>query len=749
VYFGFGKKSGFVHFLAELAFYFSYREIATRMKSLYHILRPICLCLSLLALELQAQPFFEYYGVPDSNELSPRFERAADRDYIIGAQRQGIFGGGYTMIWEADDDGEEKWELPLYGDERYVLDVYIDDVSTGEPYWATGSQEVAPGMIGPWLTRIDASGNELWTEIYPGLLPFRRLDEIDPVTLVAMGDDYSYTEISWIDKVSHLVIDTMTLDFGFKTQGEEVFGMPDEGLALFMAVTETSTSPQTMCAVRTNAWGDTLWKRCFYENDLTEISDGVLCDDYGFFLAGVSIDGSDQGVHVVKTDSSGSVLFDKTYFGLGDSPDYQVAVQAKETPDGGFMVLTADDWWTGPRWVLRLDANGDSLWFKKWTEVPTYWLRPLDLVVTDTGFVYIGVTVSDTVDVFIANTSDMGCLDTAVIPDCPDCVWPGDTDYDGVANNMDLLPIGIAYGETGPARPSATLGWYGQSAPFWFDTLVGGVNYKHIDTDGNEIIEDADTLAIYLNYGLSHPFRPIRSTGSGIPLYLEVFPDSAGVGDTVELVVNLGTDSMPAENIYGIAFSISFDDFAIDTVLGVNYSASWLGDKGLDMLTLNVLYENLDIALVRNDGTERTGDGEIASIKYILDDDLGGRMDDIAYYDLGFELSRVRIINAAEEELDYSVDGAETTVSYTISGLDDVLAQSLRIFPNPTSQFLRLDLPEPGQLRLIDLQGRTLISQKMASGVQEIDLKTFPNGLYLLHFEGAQQQYRANLVLQP
>ncbi|MEL7192773.1 MAG: hypothetical protein AAFO96_10070, partial [Bacteroidota bacterium] len=39
-------------------------------------------------------------------------------------------------------------------------------------------------------------------------------------------------------------------------------------------------------------------------------------------------------------------------------------------------------------------------------------------------------------------------------------VWPGDANSDLVADNVDLLAIGLYYGSTGPTRTNASNNWY-------------------------------------------------------------------------------------------------------------------------------------------------------------------------------------------------------------------------------------------------------------------------------------------------
>ena len=88
-----------------------------------------------------------------------------------------------------------------------------------------------------------------------------------------------------------------------------------------------------------------------------------------------------------------------------------------------------------------------------------------------------------------------------------DCVWPGDTDTSNVVDNFDLLNIGLAYDSVGPLRPNATILWDDQTAPNWMITQPGiDVDFKHIDCNGDGMINADDTLAITQNWGEMHNF---------------------------------------------------------------------------------------------------------------------------------------------------------------------------------------------------------------------------------------------------
>ncbi|HMQ46616.1 MAG TPA: DUF4465 domain-containing protein [Saprospiraceae bacterium] len=57
---------------------------------------------------------------------------------------------------------------------------------------------------------------------------------------------------------------------------------------------------------------------------------------------------------------------------------------------------------------------------------------------------------------------------------------------------------------------------------------------------------------------------------------------------------------------------------------------------------------------------------------------------------------------------------------------------SWQYYPNPASNFLILNWPEtnPAQLRVMDVNGKMMASEKLQSGKNEISLEPFPSGIY-------------------
>lgn len=80
-------------------------------------------------------------------------------------------------------------------------------------------------------------------------------------------------------------------------------------------------------------------------------------------------------------------------------------------------------------------------------------------------------------------------------------VWPGDTNNDGIVNQIDLLPIGLSWGQNGTGRSHVNpTEWISQlSRPWPFDN-----RYTYADANGDGVVDGADIPVLGLNWHLTH-----------------------------------------------------------------------------------------------------------------------------------------------------------------------------------------------------------------------------------------------------
>ncbi|HKR05659.1 MAG TPA: T9SS type A sorting domain-containing protein, partial [Bacteroidia bacterium] len=338
---------------------------------------------------------------------------------------------------------------------------------------------------------------------------------------------------------------------------------------------------------------------------------------------------------------------------------------------------------------------------------------------------------------------------TQCMPNNPN-VWPGDANYDLTADNLDVLNIGLAYGYTGPVRSGASLAWIAQPATDWFTQFATGANLKHADCDGNGIVDNLDTTAISLNYGLTHPYRLVNpnSNQSITPqLYLIANPDTVLEGDTIEVDIYLGTQLAPVDSIYGLAFTINFDSALVDTSwMPFDFTGSWMGTPGIDLLTYDKKHFSqgkVDIALTRTDHANVSGYGYLGKMGAVIVDNVGIRLtSNPPYVTLPLSVSNVTALTATEFYLTIST-GTENVEIDTL-GMTGVHSSPgtnspFSVYPNPVHKKLNvfsywLKGETNCTFELYDVMGEKVISKQVPVSQNRFsaDVSTIPQGIYFI-----------------
>lgn len=361
----------------------------------------------------------------------------------------------------------------------------------------------------------------------------------------------------------------------------------------------------------------------------------------------------------------------------------------------------------------------------------------------------------------VSVTDANGCYaySTVLVDDSCHGVWPGDANYDLVADNNDLLNIGIAFGATGAVRPAASLNWVAQPCPAWGTAFVSGADYKNADCNGDGIVGNADTLAIVQNYGLNHPLKPnpfVQALPGQPDLYLVVSNDTTGLSDTVSIDVLLGNPGNPVDSIYGLAFTLSTDAGLVDSAYAsVDFSNSWIGTPGIDMLTLykNRLNEGaIDVALVRTDHVNVSGNGSIARAVVVTTDNIAGKGLSLPSATMTFILSNLHAITAGEYELLYNLSSASVVIdSSYISGVPWLNPENLfSIHPNPSQGMFVISGIKQQQESIIsvtDIFGNSIYKGTMDNGLHKLNLSGNNSGVYFLRIKSGNSVINKKLVI--
>jgi len=149
--------------------------------------------------------------------------------------------------------------------------------------------------------------------------------------------------------------------------------------------------------------GDSLWTKTYNTGigySLTLTADG------GIAIGGSLQETSNQEIIIIKTDTAGNRLWSKTYAGSG----YEYGASMVETSDGGFaMTGITDSQGNGYQdvYLLRTNSTGEMLWDE------TYGKSNVDqgygiVQMSDGGFCITGLSNSDGSFIFLNRTSGDG-----------------------------------------------------------------------------------------------------------------------------------------------------------------------------------------------------------------------------------------------------------------------------------------------------------------------------------------------------
>jgi hypothetical protein len=231
------------------------------------------------------------------------------------------FGGGDKDIYliKIDPSGNLIWQKTYGG---WGNEEGREIISTSDGNYAfvasSNSNFTSSQMT---LTKIDLSGNVLWSKNYGG-------------SMAEFGNSLKESN-----------------DGGFILTGKTLsFGSQPNGSAYL---------------VKTNSVGDTTWTK--YYDTGTMVSEGIslIAETDGTYLFAVrdSASASDVDIRLIKTNASGSILWNKIYGGIKkDTPK-----KLRKTSEGGYMIASTSrsfGWINPDMWILKLTNTGDTIWTK-------------------------------------------------------------------------------------------------------------------------------------------------------------------------------------------------------------------------------------------------------------------------------------------------------------------------------------------------------------------------------------------------
>lgn len=330
-----------------------------------------------------------------------------------------------------------------------------------------------------------------------------------------------------------------------------------------------------------------------------------------------------------------------------------------------------------------------------------------------------------------------------------DCVWPGDLNANGIANNLDVLALGLAWGSTGPPRANNSTDWEPLEAANWTGNLpILGANFKHTDANGDGELTEQDLLPININYNQTNAnFTGLLGNEiTGTDLFIVAEEQNVSPGGSLFFDIHLGDINNEITELYGIGFQLEMDTQYVADVL-FDFSECWIGaaDEILEYGKYTEEIDHASMAISRFDGIPVSGAGKIARVEIvIIDVILAMEVDSTICIPFPVQFKNVLGINASEVDQMISAAPDTATIKHesqltSVFQLSTINSFQLDLYPNPVNNFLFIQYTSQPINRIVwyNQLGQLVFEEAKGTGqsLQSKDQLTVPDlppGLYFL-----------------
>ena len=295
--------------------------------------------------------------------------QTSDGGYIIAGNS--VRGGGQgqdAWLIKTDSSGNKQWNRTLRGSD-YDWAYSVQQTSDGGDIIA-GHGKYA------WLIKTDSSGNKLWDRTLGDLgNDLRSVQQTSDGGYIIAGSSSTRNYDAWLIKTdsSGNKLWDKTFSRMNSTDGSEeeewaysVQQTSDGGYIIACFTTDSAASPGQAWLIKTDSSGNKEWDKIIGGYGSSALSVQQTSND-GYIIGGrVVLQSTSTGqAWLIKTDSSGNKLWDKTFSesdSFGDSNCTADSVQ--QTSDGGYIIAGSNPLYSGA-WLIKTDSSGNKLWDKK------------------------------------------------------------------------------------------------------------------------------------------------------------------------------------------------------------------------------------------------------------------------------------------------------------------------------------------------------------------------------------------------
>jgi len=290
-----------------------------------------------------------------------KIRQTDDGGYVLAGRYVYYSHGFHESIWiyKTDQYGEKEWDYKFPDDGMGCTSYDVLQTEDGG-YALTGIYYFESGIV-----KLDSLGNEEWNKYYLNTSSGRSIIKYNSGYLIA-GNTYDYDNESYdlsVTRTDSLGNEIWTKYFG-SVLNEEAFSVLDLDNFIYIAgYTESfGNGGKDIYLIKSDSLGNEIWNKTYGGTADDTASSVNVTSDGNLIITGMTESFGSEGkeVWLFKTDTDGNVLWEHTFGGSGDD----VANSVQQTADGGYILAGyTDSFGAGGKdtWIIKTDENGTEI----------------------------------------------------------------------------------------------------------------------------------------------------------------------------------------------------------------------------------------------------------------------------------------------------------------------------------------------------------------------------------------------------